>query len=953
MILSADELFSNVGTTNRQLVVGDSIRHTILGVGTVVSGWEGYLEVSFPSATKVFTDQDGYCLVPSPLLGTWYLLRSDQAQEWIEDFNRHRDLALRQVRDAFQQTFIEADAIFEEAASEYLTRDEYEHEKLAFVQNWVKRSASRHDGKASKVPDNEQAVAIGSVNVHTQVVARAGSGKTETVANRAIFLQKHCRIDPSEILLLAFNADAAGEMAQRVEVKLDSAPKPHIMTFHALAYAIVPGAKDLLVNQPEGGEQSLSREFQQVLMDAIEDTKFEARVRKLMLAHFRTDWEKIVRGGFNLSREDMLRYRRSLAAETLRGDYVKSFGEKVIGNFLFEHDVPYLYEQNHWASGRNYRPDFTISKSRSMPKGIVIEYFGLAGDPDYDEEAEQKRAYWARLSNEWNFIELAPSDFAGGQRAFEQRLADALSAANVPLTRLSDDEIWHRVRQRSILWFTKAATTFVGRCRKQWIPPEGLARLMSSHDYLNDVEKWFVEIVAELYSDYLNRLNETGADDFDGLMQRAVLQIAGGKSDFSRKAGDGDLSKLRYLFVDEYQDFTELFYRMVQAIRKLNPAIQVFTVGDDWQAINRFAGSDLRYYNQFEEIFKPSLRLQITTNRRSTQRIVEVSNALMVGRGDAAVSASSSPGLVTKVDLATFKPTSLEEMLFNKSLITPVVLRLAGKALDAGKSVVLLSVRNNLVDPGGGVIKLDKYLSALRSKLPAPLRDGLSISTAHGYKGNESDVVIILDAKERSYPLIHPNWVFARILGESIEAIVDESRRLFYVSLTRAREEVFIITESGLESPFLTDITSHPAVSRINWSKYPPLVTQLEWVTVKVVGEYQMMLPLIDCLKADSFRYRDLSRNGGYRSWDRSYRVRELTDSFLLDTPWMTSARQQKLSGVMVQFYDGLERCFMACTISGGDLLIEAQQGSRLFNLNEMKSALAPPEPVDILAPGE
>jgi DNA helicase-4 len=214
-------------------------------------------------------------------------------------------------------------------------------------------------------------------------------------------------------------------------------------------------------------------------------------------------------------------------------------------------------------------------------------------------------------------------------------------------------------------------------------------------------------------------------------------------------------------------------------------------------------------------------------------------------------------------------------------------------------------------------------------------------------------VVIILDAKERSYPLIHPNWVFARILGESVEAIVDESRRLFYVSLTRAREEVFIITEGGRESPFLVDISSHPAVSLINWSKYPTLVTQHEWVTVKVSGEYKMMLPLIDCLKADSFRYRDLSKHGGYRSWDRSYRVRELTDSFLVDTSWMTTAREQKLSGVVVRFYDGVERCFMACTISAGDLLNEAQPGSRLFDLNEMKSALVPPEPVDVLAPEE
>jgi DNA helicase-4 len=58
----------------------------------------------------------------------------------------------------------------------------------------------------------------------------------------------------------------------------------------------------------------------------------------------------------------MLEFRRGLVSETLRGEYVKSHGEKVIANFLFEHDIPYFYEQHHWVSGRNYRPDFTVPK---------------------------------------------------------------------------------------------------------------------------------------------------------------------------------------------------------------------------------------------------------------------------------------------------------------------------------------------------------------------------------------------------------------------------------------------------------------------------------------------------------------------------------------------------------------------------------------------------------------
>ena len=59
-----------------------------------------------------------------------------------------------------------------------------------------------------------------------------------------------------------------------------------------------------------------------------------------MLAHFREDWDRIAKGGYDKSKEELLQFRRSLPRESLRGEYVKSFGEKVIADFLFEHDIP-------------------------------------------------------------------------------------------------------------------------------------------------------------------------------------------------------------------------------------------------------------------------------------------------------------------------------------------------------------------------------------------------------------------------------------------------------------------------------------------------------------------------------------------------------------------------------------------------------------------------------------
>ncbi len=894
-------------------------------------------------------------LVGSSLAAEWQLVPRADAEASLAEQERLRQLALTQVRQTLAKDFLRSEVLYEAGPAEHLSRAEYEQEKIAFVQAWVTRARPPAGGKAPLVPDDEQALAVATVDGHVQLVARAGSGKTETVANRAAFLQQHCGVAPAEMLLLAFNRDAANEMTERVSAKLGKSPLPHIMTFHALAYALVPGAKALLVNSSDGGDQSLNQEFQAVLLDAMARPNFEGQVRRLMLGHFRADWESIVRGGLNLPRDEMLSFRRSLVSETLRGEYVKSYGEKVIANFLFEHDIPYFYEQHHWVSGRNYRPDFTVPKSDSMRQGVVIEYFGLDGEPDYDELSAKKRAYWESKSDRWAFIELGPKDWNRDAARLEACLKQKLVEAGVRPRRLSEDEIWLRARQRAILRFTEAVSGFVGRCRKQWRTPQDIRELMLGHHYSSDIERWFVDLAVEIYELYLDRLEATNADDFDGLLQRASYALDGGSTRFSRQAGDGDLKRIRYLFVDEYQDFTELFHQLIAALRAINPGVQLFCVGDDWQAINRFAGSDLKFYREFDRIFVPARRLQLTTNRRSKRSVVQVSNALMSGRGAPAKPATDEPGAVTVVDLAKFRPTSLEESTFKRSLLTPVVLRIAAACLAKGHAVVLLSARNVLTDAGGGSVSLDRYLRSLRERLPASVRERLSISTAHGFKGNQSDVVIVLDATERNYPLIHPNWIFSRVLGESESEIVDEFRRLFYVALTRAKTELFILTEGDRRSPFLGEISSRTSLAEINWVRFPPVLQDDDWLVVKVLGAYEVIEPLIAGLKADGYRYRDMSRSGGERTWDRAFRMTELDGGFLITSPWMTQAKAAGTTGVKVKFFDGLERLRAEGEIADGNIVLTSAGGtSAPFDITQLRLIVAEmraPTGIDSSAP--
>lgn len=879
-------------------------------------------------------------------------------EELLRQAKARREALLRQLRNLFVSDYLGAEKFYEDECSQVIPADEFQRERTAFVRSWLAKNAG---GKRAHSADDEQLAAIATVNGHVQVTARAGSGKTTTLVYRAFFLMKHCGVSPNEMLLLAFNRKAALEMRRRLLALFDPTAEsavsgeikrrqsdqsgsrsrnrrdgieaqavdavaaerntrlPHVMTFHALAYAIVHPEESLLYDDSEGEGLGLSRAFQFVVDDHLQMPEYRGKIRELMLAHFREDWDRIVEGCYDQSREELLRFRRSLPTESLGGDYLKSYGEKVIADFLFEHDVAYKYERNHWWSGINYRPDFTIF--RTPKSGVIIEYFGLKGDADYDEMSEDKRRYWEG-KRDWSLIEFSPRDITKGTlESFRARLRHELETNNIRCEPLSEEEIWHRVRERAIDRFTSAMVGFVGRCRKRSLTPSGLRALIDSYTSLSSVEEMFLELGHTLYAAYLTRLAATGEDDFDGLMQRAAASVDSGSVLFERKSGGGDLSKLRHIFIDEFQDFSDLFYRLLSAIFKSNPSVELFCVGDDWQAINGFAGSDLRFFENFEEYVGTAQRLNISTNYRSHRAIVSIGNALMDGFGVKAQAHRSEPGRVLLSDLQEFEPFLTEKQRHPGDAITPAVLRVVNRALADGLDVVLLCRRNGLpwfvnyqesdISRGRG---LDRYLELLRSFFPKGLKERITISTAHKYKGLEKPMVIVLDAVARSYPLIHPDWVFSRILGDSPETIAREERRLFYVALTRAIDSLVIFTEQRTKSPFLEDLERKQVARKISWDEFPPVRGATTRLVVKVGNQDGRggapTFAIKDYLKAAGYQWQ----NKGWPAWAKSYPAEGFAVNALESELWAAEA-----DGIEVRILDDTESVIAHYSIDGGN----------------------------------
>lgn len=796
---------------------------------------------------------------------------------------RQRTELLGELRALSETDFLGLDRRWAEHPHQAaVSQTEVDAMKASFVQSWA----------AAALPDpldEEQAAAVAATSGDVKVVARAGSGKTRTLIARAVFLQRHCGVSPREQLLLAFNRKAAMEIRDRL-APLVGDELPHVLTFHALAYALVHPNEDLLFDDPRSGGDGLSREVQEVIDEHIRSDEHRDIIREVMLAHFRDDWERIEDGRIELPIDEFLAHRRSLPRETLAGETVKSFGERLIANALFEHDVRYAYERSHRWNGVNYKPDFTIA---ALGGGLVIEYFGLEGDPDYDEMTVAKRAYW-RTREGWTLLEYGPRDIAAlGTDGFREAMLADLEALGVPTRAKSEEEIWQEVRQRAIDNFTKTMTAFIGRCRKRDLTQEGLHQLVGGHALLSLTEGLFLEVAESIYAGYLERLERRQLEDFDGLMWRAARSLRSGATTFARNHDreHGDLAKMRYIHVDEFQDFSAQFYELLTGVRAVAPSAQFFCVGDDWQAINGFAGADLRYFTDFEGLFREPTVRAITTNYRSAAAVVRAGNALMHGRGAPAKPYPSrdDPTPVSVARLDDFSPTPREQEIHRGDDLTPAVLRLVRRFLDGGQRVVLLSRRNavrgyvNYTASERRVTDgLDRFLGHVRSFLPEEDRERVSISTTHRYKGLEQDAVIILDGIEGSYPLIHPSWVFTRVFGDTFIEIEAAERRLFYVAVTRARQSLVILTEQRRPSPYLADIESREHLAAIDWAELPAVSGGGDpRVEVRVYDAYEAR----DQLKGLGYRW-----NAQHRYWARSLAADGFNPELLLGQEWAIRA---------------------------------------------------------------
>lgn len=788
----------------------------------------------------------------------------------------YKEKQFNKLKSSIEKKLQRYDFIGADKISNALDRQSYETIKAKYVKQWFKQHVSEDD--RSYVLDEQQVLAVLNGNKNTIVTARAGSGKTRTLVAKVVYLAAKYNIKPDELLVFVFNKKASDEINERLEkITVDGKQifyNPEIATtFHAFARRIVYsicGENEKYVRFQQKKKHTSFRRLcktipkrkvyqffrsecfqikrdkfasEQEYFEALRNSKYETLDGKVV----KSEAEKIISDylfehgiAYYYENEYYLNSAYSICQEANRKrlyELKNKFKQESIKPdfYLKDYDIPW----EHWA----------INGDESLNKIADINKCGIIGDYDeYKAKMIWKRWFYQKswidngkpagkyalqIKNMRPLIETTRN--FENREEFEAKIEKILQEHGINKPKLPEEELIKKVWNSQVKRFSKMIMQFIDRAQQQFFDDTSELRQRVECFNGDDRTKVFLEIGLRCYFDYHNYLagklpkeklitkitrnnKERILDfrqygiDFNLLLKRAIDIVNGGEHEDVESL----LSLKKYILVDEYQDFSKLFLKMILSVRDVCPESKLFVVGDDWQAINRFAGSDTEYFKRFTDYFpEDSRKLEITTNYRCDRRIVENARTFMrnsLGENGNFSANSGHNGEVVLIDPTktyidyrddkdnVYKKTMMVSEGRNPSKAAVQYIKTVAEIIKGNKDKqkILLLHRNN--DTSFWFIDLLTFYNRLCSAVVEKkfmhedeFKEKVEILTMHRAKGLEADVVIILEADDGIIPMYHQDTHLFEIFGETEQIVLDDQKKLFYVAITRAKEKLYIL----------------------------------------------------------------------------------------------------------------------------------------------------------------
>lgn len=666
--------------------------------------------------------------------------------------------------------------------------------------------------------DKQQRHSIVSEEDNCLVVSSAGSGKTSSIVGKVKYLTEIKGIAPERILLISYTNKAATELTERMAT---NGLKGY--TFHKLAIDII--------GKTTGTKPSIFDNTDSLFVDIYHKLLDKSSFKKSIVEYFidyqanEADWEQRKNGRREqLSEQKNVRLKAMFPDMDGRAIYVRSEQEQKICFVLSSFGVKFRYEEpyEHQLADEmhsQYRPDFSIYfKQEGVTKRIYLEHFGVdehglvpawfAKDKGITyEEANQKYndgITWKKAAHEKFGTQLLVTSSADFHYSdIRDRLRKLLDYAGVPIQEKTDEELYDLVLPKGSKQekaFIRLVVTFVTLVKSSC---KSVKEVLQQAKNANDERSVFIikHIFQPVYERYINALSDSNQIDFTD----AILQA----TEICRSSHPVEYD---YIIVDEFQDISVDRYNFLKVLREGNPPAKLYCVGDDWQSIYRFSGSDMALFNQFPEYFGATEINKIETTYRFGEPLVSLSSNF-IQRNKAQIQKNIH-------SFSSEMRTELEFYAYDRRDYCNTIGQLVA-FIPSDKSIFLL----------GRYSFDDYYLSFMYQSIKEGNRfyyviGGRKIEflTVHKSKGLEADYVILLQCNKDTYGFpsqVSDDPVLNYVLTKSDQFPYGEERRLFYVAITRAKIKTLILYDKRFPSVFVDEFLHPEKVSEESYVKHP------------------------------------------------------------------------------------------------------------------------------------
>jgi DNA helicase-4 len=749
---------------------------------------------------------------------TTYRNTLEQLSLFFDTIDQFNDYVTWVQRDAIKKQFAAVGNFFKNKSTFYKKEakvkefnavfQDFDRYILDYNKNYVQSQKEKlrdyFDDVEGKKLDDQQRTAILTDEYSNLIIAGAGSGKTLTILGKVKYLLEQKKVKPDNILLLSFTKKTVDELNERLKnIGLET----RATTFHKLGYDIIKRYQN--TTPAVTNENTLSKIIKIYLKEELFDNPDALNAFVEYVACFMNipeDIDSYESLGEKLDTEKGIDFQTlksksepeplnkvaKASLDTIQGEKVKSIEELTIANFLFLNGIAYDYEKPYPFGDVVYRPDFYLKDY-----DIYLEHFGVD---------ENNRANWLTPFNEQKYIAemeikrethkthhtklLETYSYYSRNKVLLDKLKELLENEKVIFKPIDVKNIYTKITEKDKNFgkeITKLIETFINLCKSRQLDYDSITKLFSdnhkaANSFMLQRQKLFLQFALPILKKYDQALNEANEIDFNDMINLATNLIQQNQPQ----------TTYQYIIIDEYQDISYSRFHLIKTIRELSGA-RLICVGDDWQSIYRFAGSDISLFSQFEKYVGKHEKLFIEQTYRNAQSLIDITskyiqkNTKQIAKNPK----STKEPLENPIKFVYYSQDNAEDVfiaeiqaLIDKMGNKPILI-LGRHSFDINEfikltpnSKIMYNERNDTIEIKG-LEDLDiKYI------------------TVHKSKGLEADNVIVLNLK--NHLLGFPNKMtddpmLSLLLSDDEEYRFAEERRLFYVALTRTKNEVVLL----------------------------------------------------------------------------------------------------------------------------------------------------------------